>query len=171
MESSVADSMNRERKPSDRYGAVADPQSGRTFRGRGSGGRASSGRTGSEARQAQANAAPPSMVDGNGFINIPEGAGDEGIHSYDPELYRKVKESVTMQRGRRVLRPACHKDKCLCPFHMDQHPSMKIYPDGKGYYCFGMWIRWGPGQVCGKIPGVNNYMQRLRAGAGLWDSH
>ena len=25
------------------------------------------------------------------------------------------------------------KDKCLCPFHKDQHPSMKIYPDGKGY--------------------------------------
>ena len=34
---------------------------------------------GAGSQQAQANAAPPSMVDGNGFMNIPEGAGDEGI--------------------------------------------------------------------------------------------
>lgn len=25
---------------------------------------------------------------------------------------------------------------CLCPFHPDRHPSLKIYPDGKGFYCF-----------------------------------
>ena len=35
--------------------------------------------SGAGSQQAQANAAPPSMVDGNGFMNIPEGAGDEGI--------------------------------------------------------------------------------------------
>ena len=56
---------------------------------------------------------------------------------YDPELYRKVKEGVSMQQvaeyyGLKVNR----KGLCLCPFHQDQRPSMKIYPDGKGYYCF-----------------------------------
>lgn len=25
---------------------------------------------------------------------------------------------------------------CLCPFHRDKHPSMRIYPDDKGFYCF-----------------------------------
>ena len=53
--------------------------------------------------------------------------------SYDPELYRKVKESVTMQQAVEYCGLRVIKDKCLCPFHKDQHPSMKIYPDGKGY--------------------------------------
>ncbi|RGU91725.1 hypothetical protein DWW31_14050 [Clostridium sp. AF15-17LB] len=25
---------------------------------------------------------------------------------------------------------------CLCPFHADSHPSMKIYQHDKGYFCF-----------------------------------
>jgi len=25
---------------------------------------------------------------------------------------------------------------CTCPFHKDKHPSMKIYPNDKGFYCF-----------------------------------
>lgn len=25
---------------------------------------------------------------------------------------------------------------CLCPFHQDTHPSLKIYPNEKGFYCF-----------------------------------
>lgn len=56
--------------------------------------------------------------------------------SCDPELYQKVKESVSMQQaveycGLRIL-----NGKCRCPFHKDTHPSMKIYPNGNGYYCF-----------------------------------
>jgi len=57
--------------------------------------------------------------------------------SCDPELYRKVKEAVTMQQvaehyGLKMDR----KGLCLCPFHQDKTPSLKIYPDGKGFYCF-----------------------------------
>ena len=57
--------------------------------------------------------------------------------NYDPELYQKVKESVTMQQvaeyyGLSVNR----KGLCLCPFHNDKNPSLKIYPNGKGFYCF-----------------------------------
>ena len=59
------------------------------------------------------------------------------FHSCDPELFRKVKESVSMQAvaeyyGLQVNR----KGLCLCPFHHDTDPSMKIYPNGKGFYCF-----------------------------------
>lgn len=28
------------------------------------------------------------------------------------------------------------KGLCLCPFHHDTNPSLKIYPNGKGFYCF-----------------------------------
>ncbi|MDR2024004.1 MAG: hypothetical protein LBQ71_12375 [Hungatella sp.] len=59
------------------------------------------------------------------------------FHSCDPELFDKVKESVSMQAvaeyyGLQVNK----KGLCLCPFHQDKDPSMKIYPNGKGFYCF-----------------------------------
>ena len=57
---------------------------------------------------------------------------------YDPELYRKVKEAVSMQQvaeycGLQVNR----KGLCSCPFHVETSQSMKIYPNGRGFYCFG----------------------------------
>ena len=59
------------------------------------------------------------------------------FHSCDPELFRKVKESVSMQAvaehyGLQVNK----KGLCLCPFHQDKNASLKIYPNGKGFYCF-----------------------------------
>ncbi len=59
------------------------------------------------------------------------------FHSCDPELFHKVKEFVSMQAvaeyyGLQVNQ----KGLCLCPFHQDKDPSMKIYPNGKGFYCF-----------------------------------
>lgn len=60
-------------------------------------------------------------------------------HSYnqDPELFRKVKEAVSMNQvaeyyGFRIN----GKGLCKCPFHNDTNPSLKIYPNGKGFYCF-----------------------------------
>lgn len=58
-------------------------------------------------------------------------------HSCDPDLFRKIKEAVTMQQvaeyiGLQINR----KGLCLCPFHQDKDPSLKIYPNGKGFYCF-----------------------------------
>ena len=55
----------------------------------------------------------------------------------DPDLYQKVKEAVTLQQAAHYcgLRPD-RKGLCLCPFHNDRRPSLKIYPDGKGFYCF-----------------------------------
>lgn len=55
----------------------------------------------------------------------------------DPELFRKVKEGVTMQQVAESygLKPD-RRGFCLCPFHPDKHPSLKLYPDGRGFYCF-----------------------------------
>lgn len=62
----------------------------------------------------------------------------QGSHlCHDPELFRKVKEAITMQQVVEYygLQPN-RKGLCLCPFHPDKNPSLKIYPDGKGFYCF-----------------------------------
>ncbi len=53
------------------------------------------------------------------------------------EDYEEVKQRLSMRQvaeyyGYRVSR----KGTCLCPFHADRHPSMKIYENDKGYYCF-----------------------------------
>lgn len=77
--------------------------------------------------------------------------------SYDPELYRKVKESVTMQQAVEYCGLRVIKDKCLCPFHKDQHPSMKIYPDGKGYYCFACGSGGDQVKFVARYLGVSNY--------------
>lgn len=41
---------------------------------------------------------------------------------------REVAAFYGFQEDRRHL--------CLCPFHKDRHPSMRIYPNDKGFYCF-----------------------------------
>ncbi len=53
------------------------------------------------------------------------------------EDYEEVKQRLSMRQvaeyyGYRVN----PKGVCLCPFHADKHPSMKIYENDKGYYCF-----------------------------------
>lgn len=55
----------------------------------------------------------------------------------DPELYRKVKEAVSISQAAEYcgLKPD-GKGWCICPFHQDKHPSMRIFPNGKGFYCF-----------------------------------
>lgn len=76
---------------------------------------------------------------------------------YDPELYRKVKEAVSMQQvaeyyGLEVDR----KGLCLCPFHEDANPSMKIYPNGKGFYCFSCGIGGDQIKFAALYRGVGN---------------
>ena len=78
--------------------------------------------------------------------------------NYDPELYQKVKESVTMQQvaeyyGLSVNR----KGLCLCPFHNDKNPSLKIYPNGKGFYCFTCGAGGDQIKFAALYRGVSNY--------------
>lgn len=55
----------------------------------------------------------------------------------DPDLYRKVKEGVDISQVAEYFGfPPNAKGLSLCPFHQDKKPSMKLYPNGKGFYCF-----------------------------------
>ena len=89
---------------------------------------------------------------------------------YDPELYRKVKEGVSMHQvaeyyGLKVNQ----KGLCLCPFHQDQRPSMKIYPDGKGYYCFSCGSGGDQIKFVARYQDVGNYeaARELAAAFGI----
>lgn len=56
---------------------------------------------------------------------------------YDPDFYQKVKEGVSVQQVAELYGfPPNAKGLCVCPFHRDKHPSLKLYPNGKGFYCF-----------------------------------
>lgn len=75
----------------------------------------------------------------------------------DPELFQKVKDAVTMQQtveyyGLKVS----NKGLCLCPFHRDTHPSMKIYPNGKGFYCFVCGAGGDPVKFTALFRGISN---------------
>lgn len=51
--------------------------------------------------------------------------------------YGEIKRAVGMRQAAEYY--GFHVDgrgNCLCPFHKDRHPSMKIYPHNRGYYCF-----------------------------------
>lgn len=76
---------------------------------------------------------------------------------YDPELYKKVKESVSMQQAVEYCGLQVWNGKCLCPFHRDRRPSMKIYPDGKGYYCFSCGSGGDPIKFVARYRDVGNY--------------
>lgn len=55
----------------------------------------------------------------------------------DPDLYQKVKEGVGMWQVAEYFGfPPNAKGLCICPFHEDKHPSLRLYPNGKGFYCF-----------------------------------
>ena len=45
---------------------------------------------------------------------------------------------------------------CICPFHSDKHPSMKIYPHNKGYYCFSCGSGGDVITFVGKLYGLDN---------------
>lgn len=49
--------------------------------------------------------------------------------------YEQIKERLTMKQVAAAYGyPVRRRDLCLCPFHQDRHPSMKLYKDG--FYCF-----------------------------------
>ena len=75
----------------------------------------------------------------------------------DPELFQKVKESVSMQQvvehyGLRIN----PKGLCRCPFHNDKKPSLKVYPNGKGFYCFACGVGGDQISFAAKYLGVGN---------------
>ncbi len=75
----------------------------------------------------------------------------------DPELYRKVKESVSMKQAVEHCGLEVKKGHCLCPFHQDTRPSCKVYPNGKGFYCFSCGAGGDQIKFVAKYRGVSNY--------------
>lgn len=78
--------------------------------------------------------------------------------------YRLCKEDYQEIRMRVGMREAAayygYKENgrgfCLCPFHPDKHPSMKIYPDNRGYYCFSCGNGGDVINFVGRLFGLNN---------------
>lgn len=68
-------------------------------------------------------------------------AADEPVRRHTglpPELFERIVQSVSMQAAaeRYGLNPD-RRGWCCCPFHSEKTPSLKIYPDAGGFYCFG----------------------------------
>ena len=65
------------------------------------------------------------------------------------EDYEEVKIRLTMKQVAAAYGyPVCRRDSCLCPFHPDRHPSMKLYKNS--FYCFS----------CG-AGGIRHFVARL----------
>lgn len=52
--------------------------------------------------------------------------------------------------------PVDRQGRCLCPFHNDSRPSMKIYPDNRGYYCFSCGSGGDVVKFVGQLYGISN---------------
>ncbi len=44
-------------------------------------------------------------------------------------IFAAVKENVTMQQAAELCGLVVRNGVCLCPFHSEKTPSMKLYPD------------------------------------------
>lgn len=89
---------------------------------------------------------------------------------YDPELFSKVKEAVTIQQaveycGIKINR----KGLAMCPFHQDKNPSLKVYPNGKGFYCFACGAGGDQIKFVSRYHDVSNYeaAKQLAAAYGI----
>lgn len=82
----------------------------------------------------------------------------KGSRSCDPDLFRKVKEAVSMQQVAEYYGlQGGRKGLCLCPFHQDKDPSLKLYPNGKGFYCFSCGAGGDQVKFAALYRGISNY--------------
>lgn len=71
--------------------------------------------------------------------------------------YEDIKRMVGMHQAVEFYGyPADRQGRCLCPFHKDRHPSMKIYPHDKGYYCFSCGNGGDVIKFVGRLYGLDN---------------
>ena len=73
------------------------------------------------------------------------------------EDYEEIKERVGMRQVAEAYGyPVNDRGLCRCPFHDDRSPSMKIYPDGRGYYCFACGTGGDVIKFVGSLFGLKN---------------
>lgn len=73
------------------------------------------------------------------------------------EEYREIKEMVGMRQAAGFYGyPPDRRGNCICPFHQDRHPSMKIYPHNRGYYCFSCGSGGDVITFVGRLYGLDN---------------
>lgn len=54
------------------------------------------------------------------------------------DVFQAVRERVTAQEAARHYGLEVNRAGfCCCPFHGEKTPSMKLFPDDRGFYCFG----------------------------------
>lgn len=75
----------------------------------------------------------------------------------DSGLFSRVKEAVSMGQVAEYYGLKINaKGLAICPFHQDRNPSLKIYPDGKGFYCFTCGTGGDQISFTAKFLGVRN---------------
>ena len=73
------------------------------------------------------------------------------------EDYQEIKQRVGMRQAAEFYGYSVDRQgRCLCPFHNDKKPSMKIYPNDKGYYCFSCGSGGDVITFVSRLYGINN---------------
>lgn len=53
------------------------------------------------------------------------------------DIFREIKERVPMEDAARYYGFAVNRSRrILCPFHNDSHPSLQLYKNGRGWWCY-----------------------------------
>lgn len=77
--------------------------------------------------------------------------------------YEDVKRMVGMRQAAEYYGYSVDRQgRCLCPFHRDRHPSMKIYPHDKGYYCFSCGSGGDVIKFVGQLYKISNEQAALK---------
>lgn len=73
------------------------------------------------------------------------------------EDYEEIKQLVGMRQAAEYYGHTVDRQgRCICPFHRDRRPSMKIYPHNLGYYCFSCGAGGDVITFVGKLYGLDN---------------
>lgn len=71
--------------------------------------------------------------------------------------YENIKDLVGMKTAAEFYGfPVGRNGCCICPFHQDRRPSMRIYPHNRGYYCFSCGSGGDVIKFVSRLFGLNN---------------
>ncbi len=93
------------------------------------------------------------------FCDITTQQIEKGKEGTEMNVFKAVKENVTPMDAARFYGLKVNRHgMCICPFHNDQNPSMKIDKEiGKGFYCFGCQEAGDVIDLVAKLHGIGKY--------------